>query len=730
MSRFTMAGIPGTGALLVLALTAACSDGSDPVAIDSAPTPALEWPRSDTTVGPLVSGTSSTIDGTLAWTDYVYDDLGANTEPGDRTDMASAGGDAVYPAHLSNAADFVQVQLRQQAGGLHIRVVLQTLIDPAVPLIGIAFDTDNDAATGAARLQGAWQPDASLGLELLVVLAEGAGEVLAWQGGQWTSVSGLAVAVDAGTNTLDATLPTAIAAPGEGTWNALGVAGIASASWLTGAGVIHDLAFVADEPFYQWQDYRQADILAGKAPAADAVAAIDFGRLADGATALPDATAVGFHTYLYHSRLTLAEGIATTVDGPEFLGPYQPYLVYVPEPGYAAGQAMTVFLHGLTQNHLGSVILGDTYLGTGRVLSEEIGALQMYVRDGTDFPPHNLTVWPLARGAALYYEGIAEQDVLDVLADARLRFKPDPDRIILSGASMGGIGAFRIGALYPDLWSVAVPIIGLARDSLEPLLVNFLNLEILQINGAIDTLIPAERAAATTDDLDAFDLPFTAWMLDQRGHEAGGYVYDCVYKSLPEYVRVINPARVIYAVDPAMTVDDTETGLKLVHDSAYWVSGIAVANTGMRGSVYAVSKALEQPGEDRIVRTDERFESDAAGRDLCGANPAISTGDTWRERRLEIERILYSGEFPPDYTLEVTLSNLASASFDLARAGLGGGVAATVRVTSDVAADFVLTGLDAGQAVTLAGATVTADAGGAVGIAVPAGSSSISVGSN
>jgi hypothetical protein len=524
--------------------------------------------------------------------------------------------------------------------------------------------------------------------------------------------------VDVGNNTLDATLPASVAAPGDSTWNALGVAGTTADSWLTGAGVIHDLAFVTDEPLYQWQDYRQSDILSGKAPADQAFAAIDFGRLKSGSNVLPDATAAGFHTYLYHSELELAEGIVETADGPEFLGPYQPYLVYIPEPGYQAGEAMTVFLHGLTQNHLGSVLLGDFYLGTGRVLSEEIGGLEQYVRDGTDFPPHNLTVWPLARGAGLFYEGIAEQDVLDVLADASFRFRPDPDRIILSGASMGGIGTFRMGALYPDLWSVAVPIIGYARSAVVPLLSNYENLEILQINGALDPLIALNLAQGTTDFLDNYGLQFRAWMLDNRGHEAGGYAYDCVYRDLGNYVRVTNPARVRYTVDPAMTVVDPATGLELVHDRAYWVSGIAVANPGLPGIVDAHSRALPQRVIDRVASTDERYEGDDGGRDLCGPNPAITTGDTWRYRAKEW---IFGDELSRENTLEVTLANLAAATFDLARAGLGGGAAANLQFTTDTDVAIVLNGLEPGQTVTISGATVTADADGSARLTIPAG---------
>ena len=213
-------------------------------------------------------------------------------------------------------------------------------------------------------------------------------------------------------------------------------------------------------------------------------------------------------------------------------------------------------------------------------------------------------------------------------------------------------------------------------------------------------------------------------MLDQRGHEAGGFVYDCVYRDLGDYVRVNNPARVRYTIDPAMTVNDPDTGLKLVHDSAYWVSGIAVADTNALGSMDAHSLALNHRGIDEIARKDERYESDAAGRDLCGPNPAISTGDTWRDRAIAW---VFGDELPKENTLNVTLTNLAGATFDLARAGLGGGVAATVQVTSDTDTEIVLTGLETGQAVTISGATITAEADSSARIPVPVGSSTIHI---
>ena len=76
----------------------------------------------------------------------------------------------------------------------------------------------------------------------------------------------------------------------------------------------------------------------------------------------------------------------------------------------------------------------------------------------------------------------------------------------------------------------------------------------------------------------------------------------------------------------------------------------------------------------------------------------------------------------------MTLINLAAATFDLARAGLGGGVAASLQVNTDTDAAIVLTGLEPGQAVTLGGATVTAGADGSARFTVPAGIFTLDIG--
>ena len=49
-----------------------------------------------------------------------------------------------------------------------------------------------------------------------------------------------------------------------------------------------------------------------------------------------------------------------------------------------------------------------------------------------------------------FFRGMGEQDVFEVMAEARRRFSIDPDRVFISGFSMGGAGAFIVGLHYPD----------------------------------------------------------------------------------------------------------------------------------------------------------------------------------------------------------------------------------------------------------------------------------------
>ena len=683
-------------------------------------------------LGELISGTAAYVNGTFVWTDYAYDDHGPNqtaASGGDRTNSALAGGDAVYPTEIAggNAADLIQLQIGLGAEGLTVRALLETLTDPSLPVLGVAFDTDADPSTGAATLPGGqWPVAGPLGVDTLLVLSAGGGEVQRFAAGTWTSTAQFAVAVDSATNVIAATVPRAAVDPGHATWRAVAVAGIAGAggSWLDGAAPIFDLAFVGHELLIRWQENEQADILAGVLDSNRAAATIDFGRVADGANEAPELGS-GFHTFLYHSALELPEGVTTDPAGNRiYLGPYQPYAVYIPAE-LSAPTPMAVFLHGLSQNHLGAVFVGDAYLGTGRALSEDPFTLfPQFSQDGFDFPPATLQVHPLARGQALGYRGIAHQDVLDVLADAVRRFDVDPDRISLQGASMGGIGTYRMGALEPDRWSAVVPLIGFQATSLQPLSANLLNVPVRQINGVVDPLIPEVSASAAAARLDELGYDYRYWLIEGRGHEAGGFIYDCVFGEVATYRRTPNPARVRYTVDASLDEIDPLSGLALRFDSAYWVSAIRPRDPQALGTVEATSLALPR-FEETVTRIDEVRDNIASGADLCGPNPDVQTEETWRERGIDIAR---GAALPIANALDIDLTNVAAARFDLARAAIDSGATGSLAVMSDGPTAITLSGLRGGQSILRGGTTATvASPRGIATVDLPGGVSELSL---
>jgi len=58
------------------------------------------------------------------------------------------------------------------------------------------------------------------------------------------------------------------------------------------------------------------------------------------------------------------------------------------------------------------------------------------------------------------WEDMGRLDALEVLAIAREKFKPDPQRIYLTGHSMGGHGTWFLGATYPGSWAAIGPCSG------------------------------------------------------------------------------------------------------------------------------------------------------------------------------------------------------------------------------------------------------------------------------
>lgn len=643
-------------------------------------------------LGPLISGTSSYVAGTFVWTDYAYDDRGANSD-------AIPGGDATYPEDKRNGADIIQVQLTKNDGVLKVQSILQTLVDKDVPELVYLFDTDNNKLTGGPSLPGgAWLSDETLGVEWVLRVNSLGAFISRWNGIDWTDQASYPAHLDPSDNTISAEIPISLFNSAADKWRVFAVSGLASDSLVEG-GSIFDMAFVVGELVTDrnqmivdsvqsfatnrstiWQDHIQGSVLAGTDSASLAAAVLDFSMMDDGATALASAGSNGSYTFLYKSDLDLDEGVTNGTAGTTpttfYNGPYQPYLVYHRADISESSYPLVVWLHGTGQTHL-----LNTYL-----FEPDAGNQYTYPA---------VTVLPLGRGQALQYEGIGEYDILEVIRDVSARYPIDEDRIILTGFSMGGQGTYKLAGLYPDLFSTAIALFGTTSGGLTPLLQNLVNLPLRADNGTIDYLVnPALWEPDRTAALElGYDFRF--FDINNSHHSAQPRLENCLFEAAIKRKRDKNPPRVRYYVEPSRFYDDSESGLKLHYNGAYWVSGMVVRAGADNGYIDALT--LARPDRSTITSVIDR-QITANGNDFCGPNPDISLnpsqGSEWRERTI----VQSPGETQKvENGAKIKLSSLSAVTLDTERMSLLSSQPLRLEIEGDGITELTLLGDFAGN---------------------------------
>ena len=683
------------------------------------------------TVAPLISGTTSWVGGTHVWTDYVYDDRGP-----------TATAPAAYPAEAApgNAADLVQLELALDGDDLQVQALLETLVDPALPLLGVGLDVDGDPHTGAPAVPGGrWQMAGTpLGLERLLLIDAAGTQVLAPEGDGWVQVASAPSVVDPVGNTMSAAVPVAGLAEAGSTWRVVGLLGLAldGHSWADGAGAIHDLAYVSDPSLTAFQSNAQAAVLSGVADAAGAVATIAIDDLRSERTELAQPVAGVPNTFLYRSELDLGEGIRTGTS--KYAGPYQPYLVYFTE-NLPARPGLLVYLHGTGGTHLQSratVMTPETAVMVAPLGRSENGAINAegIAARATD----------VLAGSEHVFDGPSEQDVLDVVDDASARFDVDPDRVVLTGYSVGGVGTFRMAQLHPDKWAGAIPVVGahhlgvftVYRDlgglprQLPRAMENVRNVPMRLAMSRADELqvavgaVQPDRAAV---ELDLLDYDYRYWSLSRRMHSGWPLeLLKCEVASLLERGRVVNPARVVYSQEPVLVTNDPETGLRFDRNAAYWMSDMVVPATAEKGTVdiTSLARADRQPVVERVDGVHQNL---TAGRDMCGANETARTDDVWTELGKK-----WTGHDPQLVSNGMTavLTQVTSVELDLVRMSLDVGEPLRLDDTSDRESHLRLAGPWTG-AVTVerngAAPVSVCPVDGVVEVIVPSGTSSIVV---
>ena len=98
---------------------------------------------------------------------------------------------------------------------------------------------------------------------------------------------------------------------------------------------------------------------------------------------------------------------------------------------------------------------------------------------------------PKGRNPASMYIGPAERDVIDVLDEVRRAYNIDPNRVYLTGHSMGGYGTWSVAMNHPDIFAALAPISG---GGLPTGMVKIARIPQLVVHGDNDKTVPVERS--------------------------------------------------------------------------------------------------------------------------------------------------------------------------------------------------------------------------------------------
>ncbi|MFQ6044960.1 MAG: glycoside hydrolase family 3 C-terminal domain-containing protein [Gemmatimonadales bacterium] len=234
----------------------------------------------------------------------------------------------------------------------------------------------------------------------------------------------------------------------------------------------------------------------------------------------------------------------------------QPYGLYLP-PGYDATKAypLVISLHGAGSNHR---------LNLRRVFGKSNAEGENDVEASRYFPEWEdvdyIVASPYARGT-MGYQGVAEQDVMDVLADVKRRFSIDENRVYLTGLSMGGGGSMWLGLTRPDLWAAIAPVCPAPPGGTDDFAPNALNVPVHVFQGGADPVVSPQSARQWVERLESLGTSVEYTEYPGVGHDSwvNAYADGQIFDWFDQFRRDPYPDRVRFASD------------RYAYDTAYWV---------------------------------------------------------------------------------------------------------------------------------------------------------------
>ena len=159
------------------------------------------------------------------------------------------------------------------------------------------------------------------------------------------------------------------------------------------------------------------------------------------------------------------------------------YLLYLP-PSYETSREkvpLVVFLHGAGER--GHDVTDVERFGLPKLIAE-----------GTDFP--FAVISPQCPRFHWWVDDLQQQLLMQLVDCAVSTYWLDPDRIYVTGISMGGFGAWRLAARYPGRFAAALPVCG--GGNLEDV-ERLADVPIWAFHGALDYIVPPGRSEEMVD---------------------------------------------------------------------------------------------------------------------------------------------------------------------------------------------------------------------------------------
>jgi len=606
-------------------------------------------------------------------------------------------GDVLYPTdprYLGNAADLVEFRIKPTSTAIYYRVTLNSVAAANVAVVGIGIAMRPGSGGPVQWPYGAGI--SSMGLNAFITAWGTGGALTRLPSGVSTPLPAGDVHMNLHTSQMTIIVPRSLMNPGMATWRyVLGTGLWGGDGWmqvmpgatalpnqpvsgnpLVGAPAVFNLGFRFHEPqgsvagttgglpgystepgTGSWFEDQQAAYLA-KRTTGDDYEDVDFAALAAHVNRWLHAPG-RVQARIYASSLPIKPGVNHTGVFPEYGGTLQPYLLTLP-PDYnpAKRYPLTLSLHA----SLATYTMFNVFMPNwGAQLGGERGSIvATNLARGINGPEP-------ASGSCV---DSAEADFFEMWADIARHFSLNPNRTTVSGYSLGAYAAYQLAEENPDLFANAFTVVGVPpTNGCSPeLLGNLSWVPLLAWNQVDDSQVPYQQVIQTQSTLTQLGVRHEQWSFPAGGHLGPALRDDWqpAVTWLGHDTVVRNPPSIDYGYCPAL--DDP--AYRLVHNHAYWISGMRLAHDNGSSSSLALGQVDARSLAFGVgLPTPANYTTTGT----AGGSAATVQGTRWTPIPAA----------PVHNELTLTLENLAALTVDGRGARLTGSKPLTVDITSE-----------------------------------------------